>query len=57
MLVSCWVFFVCEVVLLLTVSLELRVRSLYAFEGDGPEDLCELLYGFFFFGSKLMDFY
>ena len=40
--------FCCEVVLLLTASLELRVRSLYAFEGDGPEDLCELLYGFFF---------
>jgi hypothetical protein len=47
-------FFFCEVLLLLTASLELRVRSLYAFEGDGPEDLCELLYRFFS-TSKLMD--
>ena len=40
--------FFCEAVFLLIASSELRVRSLYAFEGDGPEDLCELLYRFLF---------
>jgi len=42
----CLVF--CEAFFLLIASSELRVRSLYAFEGDGPEDLCELLYRFLF---------
>ena len=44
---SCWLC-VLKPILFFFVNLgflfflERRVRSLYAFEGDGPEDLCEL---------------